>query len=123
MWEMTDLARLCKLYGYTLIIDPDPQDRPDALGDTFQDRIGKAQLCRNKQIAVQEDHPNATYCVSHELAHGLIGFCDEKAVLAEQANILACWAATLMKEIQQWRETSSSPSSVPQGTATIRAGG
>lgn len=93
------LADLCQRYGYTLVIDPDPQGRPDALGDTSQDRIGKAQLCRNKQIALQADEPNATYCVSHELAHGRVGFADEKAVLAEQANILADWVRFLMVEI------------------------
>lgn len=102
-----DLDRLCRLYGYRLVVDPDPQARPDALGDTSQDRIGKAQLCRNKQIAIQSvDQKSAVYCVSHELAHGRIGFCDEKDVLAEQAYILAAWVAQLLAEIIQYEEAT-----------------
>ena len=96
-----DLADLCKLYGFTLVIDPDPQGRPDALGDTSQDRLFKAQLCAGKVIAVQEDNPDATYCVSHEIAHGIVGFIDEKSVMVEQANILARWARSLVIYIQK----------------------
>jgi hypothetical protein len=38
------------------------------------------------------------YQVSHELAHGIIGFCDEKDVLLEQASILARWVDILTQE-------------------------
>lgn len=95
-----NLHDLCGLYRYELVIDPEPHLRDDALGDSTQDRLGRAQLCKNRVIAITGDSIQSTYCISHELAHGLVGFCDEKAVLAEQANILARWVAALLKDIE-----------------------
>jgi len=94
------LFDLVKHEGYTLIIDPSPQERPDAIGNTGWKRMASAQLCQNKQIAVTEGMQNATYCISHEIAHGKYGFDDEKVVCIEQASILAGWVELLMKNIR-----------------------
>jgi hypothetical protein len=95
------LFDLAKKEGYTLVIDPNPQGRPDALGNTGWQRVASAQLCKGNIIAVTEDLPNATYCISHEIAHGKVGFNEEKQVLCEQASILAGWVKTLLDHIQK----------------------
>lgn len=99
------LFDLAKREGYTLVIDPDPQGRADALGDTGWKRVASAQLCKDKIIAITEELPNATYCISHEIAHGKVGFNEEKEVLCEQASILAGWAQALLDHIQKGPKT------------------
>jgi hypothetical protein len=97
---MMDLFDLCKLYRYTLVIDLAPHLRPDALGATDLPGSGKVQLCSNHIIAVTPDSQCLAYLISHELAHGLVGFCDEKDVLFEQTSILACWLEALLRDIE-----------------------
>lgn len=99
-----ELQRLCKLYGYDLIRDPAACERPDILGKAgLQDEV---QLCRGRVIAAgpEVDMECLVYGVSHELAHGVVGFCDEKDVLYEQANILARWVNELTKEKKDGKE-------------------
>lgn len=98
MTQIEQLRKLCKLHGFELVEDPNPHERPDALGTAGLQC--EAQLCEGRIIAVgPEVYKNAmTYQVSHELAHGIVGFCDEKAVLLEQASILAQWVDILTKE-------------------------
>lgn len=94
-----NLADLCKLYNYTLVEDPAPHLRDDVLGAPgLQDEV---QLCKNRVIAVGPavHKESMVYGVSHELAHGIVGFCDEKDVLLEQAYILARWSSALLKEL------------------------
>ena len=96
--QIEKLRELCKIYGFKLVEDPAPHERTDALG--MQGLQCEAQLCEGKVIAVgPEMYRNAmAYQVSHELAHGIVGFCDEKDVLLEQASILSRWLDILTKE-------------------------
>jgi hypothetical protein len=96
--QIEKLQKLCKLYGYELVYDVSPHTRSDALGTAGLQC--EAQLCENRKIAVGPHiYVNTmAYQVSHELAHGIVGFCDEKAVLLEQASILARWVDLLTKE-------------------------
>ncbi len=97
--QIEQLQRLCKLFNYELVVDPQPHERTDALGATALPGSGEAQLCKNRVIAIAPDGQNLSYLVSHELAHGIIGFCDEKDVLFEQTSILARWVTELLKDI------------------------
>jgi hypothetical protein len=98
MSQVDKLRELCKLYGYELVYDVSPHTRSDALGTPGLQC--EAQLCENRRIAIGPDVYKHTmaYQVSHELAHGIVGFCDEKSVLLEQASILARWVDILTKE-------------------------
>ncbi len=98
MTQVEKLRELCRLYKHELIEDPAPHERPDALG--IPGVQCEAQLCENRVIAVCPDvYKDAlAYQVSHELAHGIVGFCDEKDVLLEQASILARWVDILTRE-------------------------
>lgn len=90
------LAEFLNRYNYQLVIDPHPQGRADAVGNTDQDRGPfSAQLCRNKTVAVTEDCPEAVYNVTHELAHGRTAG-DEKDVLLEQATLLSRYVQLLL---------------------------
>jgi hypothetical protein len=99
--QIEKLRELCKVYGFELIEDPSYHAREDFLGTPGLQC--DAQLCKNKIIAVPPeaftDFKNyMAYSISHELAHGLVGFCDEKDVLLEQATILARWVDILTRE-------------------------
>jgi hypothetical protein len=95
------IEKLCRRDGFALIIDESPQQRPDIVG-AAQPRVGCAQLCENRIIAVQAINPDAIYCISHEIAHGKTGvFNDEKTVLLEQASILADWVRQMLKELER----------------------
>jgi hypothetical protein len=96
---MKTLHDLAKLHGFTLAIDPKPYDRPDALGSTGWVRDAMAQLCKDKVIAAQVIDSSSVYAITHEMAHGIVGFDDgEKVVLIEQASILSRWVEELMKD-------------------------
>lgn len=99
------LFDLVRHEGYTLVIDPDPQGRADALGNTGWKRVASAQLCAGKVVAITEELPSAAYCISHEIAHGKCGFNEEKEVLCEQASILAGWVGLLMNNIKTGART------------------
>jgi len=94
------LFDLARHEGYTLVIDPDPQGRADAVGNTGWKRVASAQLCAGNVVAITEELSSAAYCISHEIAHGKCGFNEEKEVLCEQASILAGWVGLLMNNIK-----------------------
>jgi hypothetical protein len=96
------LVALCQKHRFTLVIDPEPSDRRDALGGDDLWPVLPAQLCAGRVIAAKAPSLDYVYNITHELAHGLVhgkaGFGDEKAVLLEQANLLAEWVTQLLKE-------------------------
>lgn len=99
--QFEELKWLCKLYNYELVEDPAPDKRKDGLGRVgLQDEV---QLCAGRVIAVgpKVHIESMVYGISHELAHGIVGFCDEKDVLLEQTSILSRWVTKLLERLKE----------------------
>lgn len=96
------LAELVKLEGYTLIIDDNAADHPEALGQPQRDELC-AQACRGNVIRMRSGlrERDAWYPVSHEIAEDRTDFTGHTQKLwREQLNILARWCARLSDGVE-----------------------
>jgi len=93
------LADLCASEGYTLIIDDNAPEHPDALGLPQRDELC-AQACKGNVIRMRSGLPDhlAYYPLSHEIAEDRCGFTGHhQGLWREQTSILARWCARLAK--------------------------
>ena len=95
----TMLTDLVARDGYTLVIDDNASEHPDALGLPQRDELC-AQACRGNIIRMRSGLPveRAFYAVSHEIAEDRCDFTGHHQLLwREQLNILARWCTRLHK--------------------------
>lgn len=85
--------------GWTLVVDDNAPDRPDALGTPQRDELC-AQACKGQVVAVRASLPleHAYYAVSHEIAEARNDFTGHhQAVWREQCSILSRWCRKLAR--------------------------
>ena len=97
---MIDLYKLALWEGWTLVIDDDAPNRPDALGTPQRDELC-AQACANNVVAIRPelalDH--AFYAVSHEIGEARNGFRGHtQQVWREQCQIMSRWCRILRED-------------------------
>jgi hypothetical protein len=93
------LEELVKREGYTLVIDDNAPDHPDALGLPQRDELC-AQACKGNVIRMRsglaEEH--AFYAVAHEIAEDRCDFTGHHQKLwREQTAVMARWCSRLYK--------------------------
>lgn len=85
--------------GWTLVVDDNAPDRPDALGTPQRDELC-AQACKGQVVAVRSklSLEHAYYAVSHEIAEARNDFTGHhQAVWREQCAILSRWCRKLAR--------------------------
>lgn len=94
---MQRLIELARREGYTLVIDDNAADNPDALGLPQRDELC-AQACKGNIIRIRSGLPerDAYYAVAHEIAEDRCDFTGHHQRLwREQTAIMARWCARL----------------------------
>jgi hypothetical protein len=107
---VTTLRELVESEGYAFVVDPQPDMRPDGLGDAHAH--ARARVCRDGLIACRADSLDCAYSAAHEIAEHRFGFGHTESMWAEQANILARWlkvVATTSPAREPPRPISNSP--------------
>lgn len=102
MRDMHTLGSLVAREGYTLVVDDNAADHPDALGLPQRDELC-AQACRGNVVRVRSGLPEdrAWYAVSHEIAEDRCDFSGHHQLLwREQTAILSRWCARLSKGVE-----------------------
>jgi len=97
---MKTLEDLVRSEGYTLIIDDDAANHPEALGTPQRDELC-AQVCKGNIIRMRSGlrDIDAFYPLSHEIAEDRCDFSGHtQKMWREQLNILARWCTRLYKE-------------------------
>jgi hypothetical protein len=90
------LSTLVADLGYHLVVDPNPSERPDGLGDVIAGAV--ARVCRDNVVACMADSFDHAFSVAHEIAEQRRGFVHGEETFCDQANILAGWLRRVTME-------------------------
>jgi hypothetical protein len=90
------LKGLVESEGYTFVLDPNPAQRPDGLGDSIQHAT--ARVCAGNVLACTSDTFDCAYSAAHEIAEHQLGFNHSVEVFAFQAMLLSRWLKRVAAE-------------------------
>lgn len=81
--------------GYHLVVDPQPWDRPDTIGNPHEPDLWPhcVLLCDGNVLAATGDGWDHAYAAAHEIAEDRHGHVHSAEMWAEQAGLLGKWIA------------------------------